>query len=66
MSVSIGSLTEPSSFLQAIKDPSWKQSMEFEFATLQHNKTWHLVPSPSSGEVIGCKWVYKLKLQPDG
>ncbi|RVW86795.1 Retrovirus-related Pol polyprotein from transposon RE1 [Vitis vinifera] len=45
------SLTKPTSFLQAIKDPSWKQSMEFEFATLQHNKTWHLVPSPSSGEL---------------
>ena len=34
--------------------------------SLQHNKTWHLVLSPSLGKVIGCKWVYKLKLQPDG
>ncbi|RVW86735.1 Retrovirus-related Pol polyprotein from transposon RE2 [Vitis vinifera] len=45
------SLTKPTSFLQAIKDPSWKQAMEFEFAALQHNKTWHLVPSPSLGKV---------------
>ena len=66
MSVSIGSLTEPTSFLQAIKDPSWNQAMELEFVALQHNKTWHLIPSSSSGKVIGCKWVYKLKLQPDG
>ena len=40
--------------------------MELEFAAFQHNKTWYLVPSPSSGKVIGCKWVSKLKLQPDG
>ena len=39
MSVSIGSLTEPTSFLQAIKDPSWNQAMELEFVALQHNKT---------------------------
>ena len=62
----IGSLTESTSFLQAIKDPAWKQAMELEFATILHNKTWHLVHSPSWGKVIGCKWVYKLKFQPDG
>ncbi|RVW16028.1 Retrovirus-related Pol polyprotein from transposon RE1 [Vitis vinifera] len=28
--------------------------------------TWHLVPSPAHGKVIGCKWVYKLKLKADG
>ena len=35
----IGSLTESTSFLQAIKDPAWKQAMELEFATILHNKT---------------------------
>ncbi|RVW92528.1 Retrovirus-related Pol polyprotein from transposon RE1 [Vitis vinifera] len=37
------SLTEPTSFCQAIKDPSWKQTMELEFAALQHNKTYPVV-----------------------
>ena len=39
LSVFIGSLTEPTSFLQAIKDLSWKQAIELEFAAFQHNKT---------------------------
>lgn len=55
LSVSIGPLIEPTSFHQVVQDPSLNQAMELEFATLQHNKTWHLVPLPFSGKVIGCK-----------
>ena len=40
--------------------------MELEFVALEHNKTQYLVLSLSSGKVIDCKWVYKLKLQPNG
>ncbi|WKA10803.1 hypothetical protein VitviT2T_028358 [Vitis vinifera] len=40
--------------------------MEKEFSALQRNNTWHLVPPPSNGNIIGCKWVYKLKYKPDG
>jgi hypothetical protein len=34
--------------------------MEAEFGALIKNKTWHLVPQKGSN-VIGCKWVYKIK-----
>jgi histone deacetylase 1/2 len=30
------------------------------------NKTWHLVPPQRGTNVIGCKWVYKIKRKPDG
>ena len=40
--------------------------MTIEFEALQRNNTWHLVPKPSNGMIIGCKWVYKLKLHLDG
>lgn len=29
------------------------------------NATWILVPAPPNANVIGCKWVYKLKKQAD-
>ena len=40
--------------------------MEKEFSILQRNNTWHLVPPSSNSNIIGCKWVYKLKYKPDG
>ena len=33
---------------------------------LQQNRTWVLVPPPSSGNVVGNKWIYKIKRKADG
>jgi histone deacetylase 1/2 len=30
------------------------------------NGTWHLVPKPRGHNIIGCKWVYKIKRRADG
>jgi histone deacetylase 1/2 len=30
------------------------------------NKTWHLVPPPKGKNIIGCKWVYKIKKKTNG
>ncbi|KAL6316296.1 hypothetical protein AAG906_017928 [Vitis piasezkii] len=59
-------ISEPTTFTQVVKDSNWVLAMEKEFFALQRNKTWHLVPPPSNGNIIGCKWVYKLKYKPDG
>uniref|UniRef100_A0A6N2LVW3 Reverse transcriptase Ty1/copia-type domain-containing protein n=1 Tax=Salix viminalis TaxID=40686 RepID=A0A6N2LVW3_SALVM len=57
---------EPSSFSQAVQHPQWHEAMQHEITTLQHNNTWSLVPLPPNKRPIGCKWVYKIKLQADG
>lgn len=40
--------------------------MVSEYQALLHNKTWHLVPKPKDKNIIGCKWVYKVKRKSDG
>ncbi|RVW60938.1 Retrovirus-related Pol polyprotein from transposon RE1 [Vitis vinifera] len=57
---------EPSTLKQAFKDPNWTKAMEMEIAALHRNHTWDLVEQPPNVNVIGCKWVYKLKYKPDG
>ena len=34
--------------------------------SLESNKTWHLADLPPGCKSIGCKWVLKKKLKPDG
>lgn len=50
----------------ALTDPAWRTAMEDEFCALTKNNTWSLVPKPSGINVVGCKWVFKLKQHPDG
>ena len=40
--------------------------MNEEMEALQKNATWELVPLPKGMKPIGCKWVFTVKLKPDG
>ena len=40
--------------------------MDDEFAALQRQQTWSLVPAKPGVNLVDCKWVYKLKLHSDG
>ncbi|KAM1465721.1 hypothetical protein COP2_045561 [Malus domestica] len=56
----------PTTFLQASKHPHWLAAMEAEFQALQHTGTWDLVPFQPALNLVGCKWVFKVKHGPDG
>ena len=57
---------EPTSHRSALADPDWQNAVEAEFAALHQNATWSLVPRPAGVNVVSCKWVFKLKQNPDG
>jgi Reverse transcriptase (RNA-dependent DNA polymerase) len=59
-------LIEPTSFATANKLPEWREAMSLELNTLAKNGTWILVPSNPNQNVIGCKWIYKIKRHADG
>ena len=58
--------TEPSSYKVASQYPQWTKAMDEEFSALQRQNTWSLVPATPSINLVGRKWVYKLKLHSDG
>jgi hypothetical protein len=57
---------EPYSIDDALVDKNWKIAMDSEYDALMKNKTWHLVPLMKGRNVVGCKWVYKIKRKQDG
>ncbi|XP_062075876.1 uncharacterized mitochondrial protein AtMg00820-like [Humulus lupulus] len=57
---------EPSTVSQALASPKWKQAMITEYEGLLSNGTWSLVPPPASTNVVGNKWVFETKFNPDG
>jgi histone deacetylase 1/2 len=57
---------EPKTVKSALQDPKWLQAMQAEYQALMHNHTWSLVPLPPHKKAIGCKWVFRVKENPDG
>ncbi|XP_055800446.1 uncharacterized protein LOC129869896 [Solanum dulcamara] len=54
-------VTEPSTYAEAIKNPRWIEAMQAEIQTLESNHTWEVTPLPAGKQAIGCRWVYKVK-----
>ncbi|RVW34472.1 Retrovirus-related Pol polyprotein from transposon RE2 [Vitis vinifera] len=51
---------------EAIFHPDWRQTMVDEMIALHFNVTWDLVVLPSGKSTVGCRWVYTVKVGPDG
>lgn len=51
--------------VQALYDENCKAAMVEELKAIEKNQTWELVES-SSKKTIYVRWIYKLKLKPDG
>ncbi|KAM2276855.1 hypothetical protein ACFXTI_035234 [Malus domestica] len=55
----------PTTYLQASKHVHWRSAMQDEINALQSTGTWSLVPFSSQQNIVGCKWVFRVKKHPD-
>uniref|UniRef100_A0A803PAZ4 Reverse transcriptase Ty1/copia-type domain-containing protein n=1 Tax=Cannabis sativa TaxID=3483 RepID=A0A803PAZ4_CANSA len=62
------SLHEPHTVEEALLHEGWNCLMQDEMTALRRNRTWTLVPRSSlrSPNIVGCKWVHKIKYNADG
>ena len=62
-------LNEPTSMTEALASPErakWMDAMDKEMDSLHINDVWDLVKLPKDRKAVGSKWVFKLKVGPDG
>ena len=62
-------IEEPQMYEEAIEDSNaekWRTAMNEEYKSLMDNETWDLVLPPPNRQVIGSKWIYKIKQKADG
>jgi hypothetical protein len=59
----------PKTIVEAFASPDaddWKEGVRSEIDSILSNGTWELVDRPYDCKPVGCKWVFKNKLMPDG
>ena len=56
----------PQYFSQAVQDPLWREATDKEIIALETAKTWVLTPLLAGKRPMSCKWVYRVKLNPNG
>ena len=63
---SLSSHSVPSNIHEALSHPGWRQAMIDEMQALEHSGTWELVSLPPGKKAVGCRWVYTVKVGPNG
>ena len=58
-------VTEPSSFEEAVQEPTWVDAMVEEYDSIVRNSAWEIVPRLVGKSVVGSRWIYKVKQAAD-
>ena len=63
---SVDSISLPNKASEALTHPGWRSVIIEEMDALTDNGTWDLVRLPDEKKVIGCRWVFTVKVNSDG
>eukprot|EP00253_Pinus_taeda_P001864 PITA_01864 len=58
-------MTEPSSFEEAVEDPTWVDAIVEEYNSIVRNSAWEIVPRPEVKLMVGLRWIYKVRQATD-
>lgn len=64
--VTTNSTSEPKGYKITLKKPQWKEAMDEKMEALMTNDTCSLVHRPDDTNVVGSKWIFKIKYKEDG
>jgi hypothetical protein len=56
-----GDLTSFEEDIRNVHSSKWLEAMEDEIRSMSTNKVWDIEEIPKGAEIVGCKWVYKMK-----
>ena len=60
---------DPTSFEEAMRSDhssKWLEAIEDEMKSMNANRVWDLEIIPKRANTVGCKWVYRIKLDSQG
>jgi len=46
--------------------PKWEEAIDKELVALRDARTWSIVERPEKVNIVGCKWVFRIKRNADG
>ena len=61
----LSNVSIPKTVKEAMNHPGWRNAMLEEMDALHSNGTWELVSLPKDKTVVGCKWVFNVKVGPN-
>ncbi|TLX70056.1 DDE-type integrase/transposase/recombinase [Labilibacter sediminis] len=62
-------LDEPANYKEAMAGPEaskWKEAMDSEIKSMYDNQVWNLVDNVPGRKTVGCKWIFKKKMDMHG
>ena len=63
---SLDSISLPNKVSKTLAHPGWRNAMIEEMDALTDNGTWDLVCLPAGKKAIGYRWMFTVKVNPDG
>jgi hypothetical protein len=62
-------IEEPVTVEDALSSPQsteWQEAIASELHSMEEHGVWELVPRPRDANIVGCRWVFKVKTNADG